>query len=349
MKINQHLSLALSAAIQLLAWFYLYNHFSSVVLVLEIGSVKLPESFISESLLYGMCFNAVIFYLNYSYLITKYMAHRTIYYLVISALLITLITLAETMLDIAFMDTSQFQSIYALWLVLFLFNAKVHLSFWLLSGILKTSFNWIAQEKLKETIKSQQTETELAMLKSQVHPHFLFNTLNTLYSSAYEFGDNETANGIGKLSHLLRYMLYETKASKVLLESEIEYIENYIDLLKLRFSNDVTVTFTIEGDIADYTIAPMMLITLVENAFKHGISPAIKTKIKISLTREKDTLIFQVINAKLRERAKSELEGSSGGQGLANLIKRLEMIYPKKHHFYTFQEDGDFIARLELL
>jgi hypothetical protein len=329
-------------------WLYLYNYYNNVVLLLEMGNIKLPNSYISQSLHYGMLLSAVVFYLNYYVLIRRYMARSIVRYGMASILMVVLVTAIETAIDVMFLSGDAFPNLFELTSVVFQFNIKVHAIFWLVSGVLKISINWISQVKIKEAVKAQHAETELALLKSQVHPHFLFNTLNTLYSSAYEHGDEETATGIGKLSHLLRYMLYETQTDKVQLENEIEYLENYLDLLDMRFSDQVNVSFSVEGDIENFEIAPMMLITLVENAFKHGITPTTKTDIIIKLTIDSATMTFEVTNEKLRERTKSSLEVASGGLGLQNLQKRLSMIYPNKHTFDTFQRENKFIAKLEL-
>lgn len=346
---KKYLSTSLIVLANLTFWFILFDYFSDAVLVLDEPGIKLPKSYISDSLLHGMSINAMIFYLNYSYLIGKYMAHQLKRYLLVNTSILLFATLCESVMDVILLGSSEFPSIFDLGWVLFSFNLKVHIAFLILAIISKIIIDWFKREKLQKQIESHQIETELALLKSQVHPHFLFNTLNTLYSSAYEFGDVDTANGIGKLSHLLRYMLYETKEKKVLLENEIEYIENYIVLQKMRFANEVNVTFNIKGETTGYTIAPMMLITLVENAFKHGISPAVKTDIDITLNKQSDKFIFQVKNDRLRERAKSELEGSSGGLGIVNLKKRLEMIYTQSYTFNTYEENNKFIARLELI
>ena len=339
----------LTVVAHVLAWLLLFDYLADAFLVLDVQGVELPRSYISDTLLYGMSFNAVIFYLNYSYLIGKYMTHHFRQYAVMAGTLLILITLLESAIDVLQMNTSPFASVFDLSWVLFSFNLKVHIGFWVMAIILKISVDWVHRVKLQKHMESSRVETELAFLKSQIHPHFLFNTLNTLYSSAYENGDSDTANGIGKLSHLLRYMLYETQDKKVLLEKEIEYIENYIDLQEMRFANEVTVTFTIKGDTEGFTIAPMILITLVENAFKHGITPAAKTNIDIMLDNRVDKFIFQVKNDRLRERPQSELEKGSGGLGLINLKKRLELLYPSKYTFQTYEDNGKFIAYLELL
>jgi len=335
-------------------WVSLFWYFSDVVLYLEMGEVKLPDYFISESLLYGMTFNAAVFYLNYYFLIDRFLPKRIAQYFIISFILVLLITLVESAFDLMVLSGENYQSQFDLFLVLLWFNIKVHGIFWLASGVFKTIINWITQESVKEKIKAQHTEAELALLKSQVHPHFLFNTLNTLYSSAYEFGDKETADGIGKLSHLLRYMLYETKEAKVLLESEIEHIENYIELQKMRFSKEVDVSFTIDGDYQDIKIAPMLFINIIENAFKHGVSPSTKSEIRVKLSiiesdiKEDKTVVFNVVNTRLNTRAKSILEGNAGGLGLENLSKRLELLYPGTYRFTTQMMNDQFITNLEL-
>jgi len=144
-------------------------------------------------------------------------------------------------------------------------------------------------------------------------------------------------------------MLYETQERKVKLENEIEYLRNYIDLQLMRFSNEVTVNLDIKGETNSKTIAPMMLITLVENAFKHGISPARKTSIAITLDTRDDKISFRVENDKIRNRARSKLEKDSGGVGLPNLRKRLNMIYPNQHRLDIEERNGRFIANMELV
>lgn len=233
--------------------------------------------------------------------------------------------------------------------VLFYYNFKINSAYFTLAVIFKILVSWLKQINLQKKIQSQQLKTELALLKSQVHPHFLFNTLNSLYVSAYEYGDDTTAEGIGKLSHLLRYMLYETNQAKVPLVNEVDYLKNYVALQEMRFGNDTEIRFNIDGDISGFVIAPMLLITLIENAFKHGVSPAQKTSISIHLVMKVKRLEFIVQNDLLEKRIKPALEGNSGGIGLTNLKKRLMIIYPEKFTFNTTIEHKKFTARLILL
>lgn len=168
---------------------------------------------------------------------------------------------------------------------------------------------------------------ELDFLKTQINPHFLFNTLNNIYSMiAYK--DKLAADSIMHLSDMMRFTLYETNQDKVLLEKEVEFIENYLSLERIRHGKFVEVEYTIEGDLTKYEIAPFLLIAMIENAFKHGISPApIHSKITIYLKTNDDTLVFKVENTKNIDFAKK----NSGGVGLKNLNRRLVLLYPKNH------------------
>jgi two-component system LytT family sensor kinase len=276
------------------------------------------------------------------------MTTRIPIYLLLSTLLIIVSALIESLLDGVFLHVLGGDTNFDTIMPLFFITMIIHVIYWLSSLLMRLVLDWFVNTRVQQQVKAQHTETELALLKSQVHPHFLFNSLNTLYSSSYEYGDEETANGIGKLSHLLRYMLYETKGEKVQLESEVDYLQDYIDLQKMRFVDDVTVTFNIHGDTAPLTVAPMMFITLVENAFKHGISPAKHSTIEIDLTISTDDVTLTVQNDILRERAKSELEGRAGGLGLENLQRRLTLLYPERHQLTMAEQNNHYIAKLEL-
>lgn len=186
-------------------WMYFYVFLSDQPFVLKSDDLALPRDFINDSKHYGMAINAAIFYINYYLLINKYMSRSMSRYLLISGGLIVLLTLLETAADLYLLRNLAADKL-TLSVMLLTVNLSVHVIFWLLSATLKTSVNWITQERLKNKVNAQRIDAELNLLKSQIHPHFLFNTLNTLYSSAYQFGDNQTADGIGKLSHLLRYM-----------------------------------------------------------------------------------------------------------------------------------------------
>jgi len=194
--------------------------------------------------------------------------------------------------------------------------------------------DWVQYEKEKRLLIEEKLKTELKFLKSQTNPHFLFNTLNNLYASALSDGSERTAKGIAKLSNLLRYMLYESNVSVIALEKELNYIENYIELQKQRFSGKTKVPqINVEVDIdhpQDYFIAPMLLISFVENAFKHGISKNQTPTIDIRLKVAQQWLKFEVTNTINPYSGEQPIKEASG-LGLQNTQRRLELLYPDQH------------------
>lgn len=205
------------------------------------------------------------------------------------------------------------------------------------------------QQRLQlHEIKAKQLQTELSLLKSQVNPHFLFNTLNNLFSMALEHGDKAVAEGISRLSHLMRYMIYESKAETIDLKKEVEQIERFIELQKLRFSREdnVRINFASEGDLNGIQIPPMILIPFVENAFKHGISLCDASSIDIRLGKNMRRLTFSVENT-VHHAVGGMREGISG-IGLENVKRRLELLYPKNHELTVQRVEDTFSVRLVL-
>ena len=224
-------------------------------------------------------------------------------------------------------------------------NFVGHCYFAISALIIQRSFAKIKRSWYDNAQQAQHTKTELALLKQQIHPHFLFNVLNSLFSSSYQYGDHKTSEGIGQLSDLLRYMLYETSADKVSLGNELNYLNDYIKLQMLRFSEDVQLEFVNSGHCSDTKIAPMLLITLVENAFKHGVIPEQKNSININLSCENNTIVFRVSNV---VKANTAADKSVGGVGLINLERRLALLYDNKHQFTTAIKNNIFTAELIL-
>ncbi len=208
-------------------------------------------------------------------------------------------------------------------------------------GISFFKFFYNAQQKTL-VLEKEKLEAELNQLRNQVHPHFLFNTLNNLYSLIIKKSDSaETA--VLTLSGLMRYMLYEANVPKVPLSKEIEYLKNYVGLEKLRFEDHVDISFSAETDAA-YTISPFLLIPFVENAFKHGITSNKESWIVISIITKNKTLKMQVENAKLPHK-KTNFEG---GIGFANVKKRLELLYPDNYSLHTQDNELSYEVILKL-
>ncbi|MGY5847351.1 sensor histidine kinase [Salegentibacter sp. HM20] len=192
-----------------------------------------------------------------------------------------------------------------------------------------------AQLKLKEQ--------ELHYLKMQVHPHFLFNTLNTLYGHALKKSE-ETPNMILKLSKLLDYLLYQADKPLVSLSSEIDHVKDYIALEQMRFPNNLLIDWELPHINKNIEIAPMLLIPLVENSFKHGQPVNGKLKICLSLLLDEEKLLFTIKNS-IRDDQKQE---TRHGLGLKNLAKRLQLLYPKRSKFSVNKSGKSFEAQLSL-
>ena len=221
---------------------------------------------------------------------------------------------------------------------------------WLISSTLRITGEWLRSEQVRKQLHSDQLAAELAFLKSQVNPHFLFNTLNNVYSLA-ELKSDDAPAAILKLSHLMRYMLYEAHAPRVPLTHEIEHLRTYVDLQRLRLDPDqVPIAFDITGDPHGHLIEPMLLIPFVENAFKHGISFQHPSRISIQLRVEDGGLTFTVRNRRF-DTAPDAPQGAApvGGVGLRNVRQRLHLLYPGRRHALVLDPIGpDFVVTLTL-
>lgn len=204
---------------------------------------------------------------------------------------------------------------------------------------------WLGIEKKKQEIENEKLATELSFLKSQINPHFLFNTLNNIYSLAL-VKSNATADAVLKLSSIMRYVFSETKHHLVPLEKEIEFIRDYIELQKVRLTDKVTIQFLTEGPIEEQQIAPLILIPFVENAFKYGISTKETSVIFFELKANETSINFTSQNdIAAGQKEKNEQTGI----GLKNTRRRLELLYPHKHTLIVHVENNRFIVHLTLL
>jgi two-component system, LytTR family, sensor kinase len=207
--------------------------------------------------------------------------------------------------------------------------------------------DFVAKEAhLKQAKKQEQLQSELAFLRSQISPHFIFNVLNSIVYLIRMKSDLAEPVTI-KLSELMRYMLYESANAQISLEKELGYLDNYIALQKLRFEDDVAVVFQKKGMAMGQIIEPMLLIPFVENAFKHGVGLIKKPIIDLNLVILADKIIFSVRN-KIAPETTSDLAENSG-IGLKNVRRRLELLYPNTHQLSVKTDaDGYFLVELKL-
>ncbi|MBU0765268.1 MAG: sensor histidine kinase [Bacteroidetes bacterium] len=212
-----------------------------------------------------------------------------------------------------------------------------------ISTSIKVTREYFDKERQRKESETEKLNAELMFLKSQVNPHFLFNTLNSIYSLAYDRSDN-TPEAVVRLSQMMRYMLDESNKDIVELEKEIDYLKSYIDLQKLRMPENFSVDFKIRGEIRNILIEPLLLLPLIENAFKHTVDNSGNPLISIVLKIENNVVCLRVENPVDEEYTDTGKEG--WGVGLSNLNKRLTLLYPDRHKLTLEQKSLKYTAEL---
>jgi sensor histidine kinase YesM len=286
------------------------------------------------------------FYLNTYYLIRKlFMPGQLFYYLLAILGCLIFISIFHLLLS-GIIDAyvpSEFHhpsSLHRLLLPVFPSLFILAISF-----AIKITNEWFKAEREKKEMENEKLHSELAFLKSQVNPHFLFNILNNICSLARKKSD-DTENAIIQLSRIMRYMLYDSKDEKVSLDKEVEYLQNYIDLQRLRISDSVKIHFEVEGNIEGKMVEPLLLIPFVENAFKHGVSYLEESNIDITLKIDKRDLHFRVVNNKIKKNDDPVQQES--GIGLKNVLRRLELLYPGSHSINIEDNAAKYIVNLDI-
>lgn len=290
--------------------------------------------------------NISVFYVNYLLILPRFLNKKQYLWCGIAILfLVLLFAFVKCGLAYYFYDivitrkTQEGQYVMGFW-EYFSSAAIVCCLFSFLSTVLKFIVDWFHNEKIRSNLENEKLVAELAFLKSQINPHFLFNSLNNIYSLAYQKSE-KTPEAVLKLSEIMRYMLYESNGDKVELSHEIRYLENYIELQKLRFKDQTFISFEINGNIQDQQITPLVLISFVENAFKHGVATDQANPIKITLNIASGKLYFQVINRK-----NNQNKDETGGIGLQNVKRRLDLLYEDDYRLHI--EDDKDVYNCEL-
>jgi two-component sensor histidine kinase len=202
--------------------------------------------------------------------------------------------------------------------------------------------NWYKDKQLKQELQKEKSTAELAFLRSQINPHFLFNTINDIYSLTYQKSER-APEALLKLSELLRYMLREGNADMMPLRQEIQYLENVIELQRISAKGKAYVNFEMEGYVGEQQVASLLFIAFVENAFKHGILNDPQNPIVIHLTATNESASFSIRNKK-----NNSQKDHTGGIGLSNVKRRLDLIYPGKHQLDINDGDEFYIVNLVL-
>ncbi|MDL2223762.1 sensor histidine kinase [Bacteroidales bacterium OttesenSCG-928-M06] len=229
--------------------------------------------------------------------------------------------------------------IYSLWTVFHLFVGFLY--------ALALYFLYDRLQVIKRTkeLEEQNEKSELALLKNQLNPHFLFNTLNNI-DRLIKSNPDRASHSLLEMSDMMRYMIYETNTEKVSLNNELQYIRNYLDLQKLQYSNNYMVDFSVQGDTSTIKVAPMLFIPFIENAFKHTTDKSSRHPIRLSFEIKGTRIAFTAIN--VAERSKIISKDSSSGIGLETVRRRLEIIYPNKYTLAIDEKNDLFCVSLIL-
>jgi hypothetical protein len=216
------------------------------------------------------------------------------------------------------------------------------------STIFKIVTDWARHLREKQELQTQTMQSELRFLKSQINPHFLFNTLNNLYALTLKKSDKAPEIVI-KLSEMMRYMLYECNEKRVLLSKEVNYLKNYLDLERLRQGKNVEISFNVSGEVSDQKIAPLMFIPFLENSFKHGLNNHIsKGFVNIDLNIKENIVNLFIENSKPETLPLQEHKRKSGGIGLVNVRRRLNLLYPNQYILEIGDNPKTYSVSLEI-
>lgn len=317
------------------------------VYVISPGSSK-ADYYINSFVIVAI--HALVSYFNIYFLFPVYLQKRN--YLLYFIAIILSISLATFLESAVFMllNTIAAEDKSGLVSLRFLLTTAMAITYTTaITMSLKLVKHWYERERLAKQLEKVNTETELKYLKSQINPHFLFNSLNSIYSLALQKSDL-APELILKLSDILRYILYEGSEKKVSLTQEIKYLKSYLELEKVRHGDRMNLEIDIIGETDTKEIAPMLLIPFVENSFKHGLSKDIaKGFVKVKINTEKEMLHFEISNSKpINGSVVSSKKNYQGGIGLINVEKRLNLLYPNKHKLKIGSEGTEFKVELDI-
>jgi two-component system LytT family sensor kinase len=283
---------------------------------------------------------AILFYLNALVLVPKLVYPKRYLLLTVTALVIisVMVLLHRLMFPMLLNDQSfELGRAIAFTLAPFVLTIAVSTTYKMLQD--KSRTEHLVQQQQEENLR-----TELSFLRSQISPHFLFNVLNNMLALS-RIKSDELEPTIFRLSALMRYMLYEADEDKVPLHKEIGYLHNYIDLQKQRMGSKVTLDIALETEEESATIAPMLLIPFIENAFKHGVTARQQATIVIHLTVKDNILNLFVSNFRQQN---PDIKDKTSGIGLANVKRRLNLLYPGRHQLAISEDPEQFCVQLQL-
>lgn len=320
-----------------LPFFFTGRETQEVTVESYVRSVIVPLSFM------------LVFYVNYFFLVKQYIFSRREWQFFVS----NMILIAVAMLLVHLMMQTlpppehhhprperEMQEVIGFFLV----NGLLYGLVAGLSVAIKMTSGWHEVESARRELEKSRAEAELQNLKSQLNPHFLFNTLNNIYS-LIAFSPDRAQGAVHDLSRLLRYVLYESSRQFVPLEKELDFIRNYVELMRIRLPENVELKTEISTVKPEVPIAPLLFISLIENAFKHGVSNNHPSYIHLDIHQNGDLIVCSLRNSYFPKDAQDK---SGSGIGLPNLKKRLKLLYPNRHIFSCGIDGDSYYSMLEL-
>lgn len=294
-------------------------------------------------------FYAIVVYFNLYYLIPKYLNQTNfLFYSILLLLAVFVVSPISSFCQYLFLylfdDRTMMQKE-----VLDTQSAQFFLTFMLAgsSTLVKIITDWQRSQRVSAELQKQTMKSEIRFLKSQINPHFLFNTLNSLYALTLKKSD-KAPEIVLKLSEMMRYMLYECNEKKVPLENEIKYLQNYLDLERLRQGNKIEIIFDIEGEVKDQRIAPLMFIPFLENSFKHGVNHSINNGyVKFGLKVQEKEVDVSISNSK-PSTPTAQYGKRVGGIGLTNIKRRLELLYGGHYELDIDDQPDEYNVHLKI-
>ncbi|PQV47815.1 GHKL domain-containing protein [Jejuia pallidilutea] len=329
----------------ILVWLVLF----SMPYVLSYGQSQEIDRIIAHFWI-PIAFYAIIFYINYFILIDRFLfPKKMVLFIIVNLAMIALfITLKEQIENSFFSDLIRRPSQndgnsppFKMFVYVQMISYMAPLLF---SIAIKTTQRWVNTEAERKEATNFKLQSELQHLHYQLQPHFFFNSLNNIYAMV-DVSPEQAKTSIHSLSKLMRYMLYETNVELVPLSKEIDFMKKYIELMKLRVSEKTVVNYSFPTKETGMEIAPLLFISLIENAFKHGVSASKASEINIHMTCQNDTVVFTIENDNFPKKTDDK---SGSGIGLKNLEKRLKLLYTDKHDFKTSLKDERFSVHLKI-
>ena len=282
------------------------------------------------------------FYSFYNVIFEKFLSQKKALKFILASIIVAVIAAIATEIIMYFTPGNQASWTVGTCIEMGLFLAFVAFINGMLGSVMKGFITWYGDIKVKVELNKKNHEMELELMKAQINPHFLFNTINNI-DVLIQKDAVKASEYLNKLSDIMRFMLYEAKSEKIELTKELSYIEKYIELQRIRTTNPNYIQYEVKGNPANILIEPMLFIPFIENAFKHAENKKVENAIQVKLNIDNNTIRFECENAYSNS---SDLKPEHSGLGNELIKRRLELLYPKKHTFEVKNENGIYKVTL---